>query len=287
MTDSFLAVDWGTTNRRVYRIEQGIVRSNVRDDRGIVAVPAGTFADEIALLRARHGDLPMLLAGMIGSNRGWHDAGYVSAPARLEDLAGGLKRIDARTAIVPGVSRIEGARGEVMRGEEVQLLGAAAAGLVPPDAQLCQPGTHCKWARLERGALTDFVTAMTGEMFALLKAHALIGQEMTGVVHAGHAFREGVGESRRNDLLASLFSVRPAALLNLRPCEEIASFVSGLLIGADCRAHAARGPVHLLADPALGALYSAALMELGSQAVMIDSHDAFVAGIVRIRELSR
>src|SRR3546814_3582995 len=69
-----------------------------------------------------------------------------------------------------------------MRGEEVQLLGAAAVGMVPPDSLLCQPGTHCKWAWMKNGALADFVTAMTGELFALLKEHALIGQEMIGAV---------------------------------------------------------------------------------------------------------
>lgn len=288
MTDTFLAIDWGTTSRRVYRIADGVVIASERDDHGITAPPPDGFEPEIARLRARHGDLPMLLAGMIGSNRGWHDAGYVPAPARLDDLAGALVQIDARTAIVPGVSWIEDQRGEVMRGEEVQLLGAVAAGLVPAEALLCQPGTHCKWARIERAAITAFTTAMTGEVFAVLKAHALIGQEMTGTVHADAAFREGVREAARNDLLGSLFSVRPAALLGLRPREQLASFVSGLLIGADCRAHVSGASVvHLLADPALGALYSAAIAELGGAATIIDSHAAFVAGIVRIRELSR
>src|SRR3546814_18010943 len=90
-------------------------------------------------------------------------------------------------------------RGDVMRGEEVQLLGAAAVGMVPPDSLLCQPGTHCKWAWMKNGALADFVTAMTGELFALLKEHALIGQAMTGPVAADAAFGEGVAEAGRDD----------------------------------------------------------------------------------------
>lgn len=285
---AFLAVDWGTTNRRVYRIEDRAAVSSTRDGRGITVISAGGFAQEVHELRERHGNLPMLLAGMVGSNRGWCDAGYVPAPARIEDLARALRRVDALTAIVPGVSQVEGKRGDVMRGEEVQLLGATAAGLAPADALLCQPGTHCKWARMERGALASFSTAMTGEMFALLKAHALIGQEMTGAVQPDEAFREGVHEGARGDLLGSLFAVRPASLLGLRPREEIASFVSGMLIGADCRTHAAgKEQVHLLADPVLGALYAAAIGELGGKAVMVDSHAAFIAGIIRIRELSQ
>jgi 2-dehydro-3-deoxygalactonokinase len=290
MTSDFVAVDWGTTNRRAYLIRDGVVVSSERDGQGILSVPQGGFGDAVAELRARHDGAPMLLAGMVGSNRGWVDAGYVAAPARLEDLAAAVARPADGVGIVPGVKRIDGQRGDVMRGEEVQLLGATLAGLVPPDALLCQPGTHCKWAWMQGGALTDFVTAMTGEMFSLLKSHALIGQEMTGEVHADDAFRAGVREAQRGDLLASLFGVRPSSLLGLRAQADAASFVSGLLIGSDCRAHvrgeAVQGErVYLLADPVLGALYSCAIEELGGHATLIDSHTAFVTGITRIWEL--
>src|SRR3546814_21012324 len=40
-----------------------------------------------------------------------------------------------------------------MRGEEVQLLGAVAGWMVPPDALLAQPGTHCKWATMTDGRI--------------------------------------------------------------------------------------------------------------------------------------
>ena len=73
----FVAVDWGTTNRRAYLIEDGAVVRTERDDHGILGVPAGGFAAEAAALRARFDGAPMLLAGMVGSNRGWVDAGYV------------------------------------------------------------------------------------------------------------------------------------------------------------------------------------------------------------------
>ena len=87
----------------------------------------------------------------------------MAAPAGLDALAGGLLWVDGRTAIVPGVSTLADGRADVMRGEEVQMLGAVAAGLVPPGALLCQPGTHCKWAWMEDGRIARFRTAMTGE----------------------------------------------------------------------------------------------------------------------------
>src|SRR3546814_2862040 len=103
-----------------------------------------------------------------------------------------------------------------MRGEEVQLLGAAAVGMVPPDSMLCQPGTHCKWAWMKNGALADFVTAMTGELFALLKEHELIGQEMTGAVADDAACGVGVADAGREALLGARYGGCAASVLGLR-----------------------------------------------------------------------
>src|SRR3546814_13250510 len=114
---------------------------------------------------------------MVGSNRGWIDAGYVAAPATIDALAANVVRPIEGVAIVPGVSRSVDGRGDVMRGEEVQLLGAAAVGMVPPDSLLCPPRTHRKWAWMKNGALAAFVTPMPGELFALLTDHALTGPE--------------------------------------------------------------------------------------------------------------
>ncbi len=283
---SFVAVDWGTTNRRIYLIENDLVVSTERDDRGISAIAGDAFDAEIDGLAARFPGQSILLAGMVGSNRGWVDAGYVATPARIADLAANVVRPRPGIAVVPGVSTLAGGRADVMRGEEVQLLGAVEAGMVPPDALLCQPGTHCKWAWLEAAALTRFVSSMTGELFRLLKDGALIGRDMAGTVDADAAFAAGVAESARGDLLASLFGARPAVLLGVRSAAETASFVSGLIIGTDVHARVARGDtVYLLADASLGALYASAIEIAGGRAELIDSHAAFVAGIIRIQEL--
>jgi 2-dehydro-3-deoxygalactonokinase len=284
----FLGVDWGTTNRRVYLIEDGQVVRTDRDDRGVTAVAKDGFEAEADAIRARFGDLPMLLAGMVGSNIGWRVAPYVAAPAGLAALVEGVMWIDPRTGIIPGLSIIEGERGDVMRGEEVQLLGAVAGGLVPGDALLCQPGTHCKWAEMRNGEVARFTTAMTGELFALLRTHGLLAAQLGGDVQFGDAFCAGVEEGRARDLSASLFGIRSGSLLGLRDDADAASFASGLLIGCDVAARLQRSghdTVHILADPGLGALYAAAVEANGRAARLVDSHAAFAAGIVRIGEL--
>lgn len=284
MTDAFLAVDWGTTNRRVYLIDGGQVVRSERDDQGITSVrDVGAAVDEI---RARFGDLPMLLAGMVGANIGWRIAPYVPAPAGISALASNLLRIDARTAIVPGVSTLAEGRADVMRGEEVQLLGAVAAGLAPADALLVQPGTHCKWATMRQGRIAGFTTTMTGELFALLRGHGLLAAQLGAPVSAGAAFLAGVEEAQRLDLTASLFGIRAAKMLGTRDDAEAASFASGLLIGSDvaARLHRADDQVaYILSGPDLGSLYIAAIEAHGHAAKLIDSHAAFVAGILAIK----
>ncbi|MBB4154835.1 2-dehydro-3-deoxygalactonokinase [Sphingomonas jinjuensis] len=285
----FVGVDWGTTNRRAYLIEDGAVIAGERDGTGILSVATGDFACEAAALRARFNGAPMLLAGMVGSNKGWVDAGYVACPATAEALATALVRPVDGVAIVPGVSRVVDGRGDVMRGEEVQLLGAVVAGLAPADALLCQPGTHAKWARMTGGAIAEFATAMTGEMFALLQKHALIGAAMTGDVVDGDAYRQGVADAGDDDLLRRLFGVRAASVLGLRDDADAAAYVSGLLIGTDVRARLRddAADVYLLADEALGALYAAAIEMTGGRALRVDSQAAFVAGINHLWDLAR
>ena len=52
----------------------------------MLSVPEGGFPEAIAEIRERLGDKPLLLAGMVGSNRGWKEAPYVPCPAGIDDL---------------------------------------------------------------------------------------------------------------------------------------------------------------------------------------------------------
>jgi 2-dehydro-3-deoxygalactonokinase len=283
---AFLAVDWGTTNRRVYRIAaDGTVEATERDDRGILSIKQGDFPAEAAAIRARMGDLPMLCAGMVGSNRGWAELPYAPCPTGIEQLSAAIHWVEpGRTAIVPGVACFRNDRADVMRGEEVQLLGAVIAGLTPRDALLCQPGTHCKWAWMVDGRIDSFVTAMTGEVFSLLQRHSLLAAQMDGKVEPGAAFLRGVADARDGDLLVRLFGVRADFVTGRAMDADATSYVSGLLIGTDVTARLGQNaqPIYLLADPMLGALYSAAIEAVGGTAITVDSHDAFIHGITHI-----
>lgn len=287
--DGYIAVDWGTTNRRAYRIDSsGACTDEFQDDKGILSVPSGGFPAAVQEIRDRFGDLPLLLAGMIGSNRGWVEVPYIPCPASLEDLARAVARPSEREAIIPGVKDDSNDRADVMRGEEVQLLGAVAAGLVDPDALVCHPGTHNKWVVVRKGRIAGFRTVMTGELFSLLKAHSILSDLLGGMVEVGEAFCAGarLGLSSQ-DLPAELFTVRARVLLGKAERKDAASFASGLLIGTDVRiglSYPTSAEVAVMGRPELTRLYAAAIREANRAVNEIDGERCFLAGVVKIAE---
>jgi len=291
--EAYIAVDWGTTNRRAWRIAPGgAVEDEMEDGKGILSVPSGGFPAAVAEIRGRLGDLPMLMGGMIGSNRGWIEAPYVRCPAGLPELAAGLQWAEPqRTAIVPGVAFDEGDAADVMRGEEVQILGAFAEGWISPEATICHPGTHNKWAKLEDGRIAAFRTVMTGELFNLLKGNSILADLLGGEVGTSGAFEAGVRHGLdQDDLTAELFSVRARTLLGKARREDGASYVSGLLIGSDLRVGlrtAGPGEIVVMARPDLTELFSAALAIAGRETRSVDGEQAFLAGIRHLAELIR
>ncbi|MEO8455318.1 MAG: 2-dehydro-3-deoxygalactonokinase [Sphingomicrobium sp.] len=285
--DGFIAVDWGTTNRRAYLIDGSGKRTDeFEDGNGVLSVPGGGFPAAVGEIRQRLGDKPLLIAGMAGSNRGWVEAPYVSCPASIDDLIKALVRPGEREAIVPGVSYIGGGRADVMRGEEVQLLGAVAAGLVDPDALVCHPGTHNKWAVLRQARIQSFRTVMTGELFSLLKDHSILADLLHGEVAANDVFKEAAHHAVFHEALpADLFSVRARVLLGQAKKEDAASYLSGLLIGADVRIGLTLptgARVVVMGRPELTRLYAAAVAEAKRDAVELDGEQCFLAGIHEI-----
>jgi 2-dehydro-3-deoxygalactonokinase len=175
-----------------------------------------------------------------------------------------------------------------MRGEEVQVLGAVAAGLVPADCTICHPGTHNKWLRVRGGRIERFRTVMTGELFNLLKQHSILSDLLSHEAVEGSAFEAGVRHGLANDDVQSeLFAVRARVLLGVGQALDAASYTSGLLIGSDIRIglrDAGDEPLVVMARPELTALYAAGLRVANRNALELDGERSFLAGMVRIAE---
>ena len=267
-----IAIDWGTSSLRGYLLDDaGKVLEQRRSDQGILAA-AGRFAEVLLELV---GDWPgdILLCGMIGSRNGWIELPYLPCPVDTPTLAQALQphqdpRLPGRTLwFVPGVRNpLNASAPDVMRGEETQIVGLLPA-LGPGRHHLVLPGTHCKWVEVEDGRIIDFVTTMTGELFALLRQHSLLGRLMdAGDALDEAAFARGIERSGEPGGVGQhLFGVRALGLFEQLSSEAAPSYLSGLLIGHELRGRGLQrgAKVHLIGSPGLANRYRLALQMLG------------------------
>ncbi len=278
-TTRLVALDWGTSNLRAYRLgDGGAVLESRAAAGGVMAVQERRFE---TALRALCGDwvdgrAPLIASGMIGSRQGWQEAPYVACPAGLEQAAARLERValdgGASLHIVPGL-RCVGTDGQhdVMRGEETQLWGAGLA----PGSVAVLPGTHAKWAWLgAAGEIASFQTYMTGELFGLCTKHGILGRLMRfeqGAPLSEAAFQRGtrLGLAEHGNATHVLFAARTAGLMGELAPEALPDFLSGLLIGIEIGSATRRAKpreLTLIGDDALCARYAAALACAGIQA---------------------
>jgi 2-dehydro-3-deoxygalactonokinase len=297
-----LACDWGTTNLRAWTLDDAGAVTSERDFPGLGVSnlepgEAGQrFTSEVRPALGADG-LPAILCGMVGSNLGWTVAPYAECPADLADLARCLKSVEGPDwiRIVPGVKSAGfSGEGDVMRGEETQLFGWIAG---HPDRArgrqlVCHPGTHAKWMLVEDGRLAAFVTAMTGELFAVLRQHSVLKNDASPDDPA--AFDQGLAAAGDGDALAArLFTARARVVGLGKPAETTPAYLSGLLIGAEVASVprllgcSGQEPVALLGDPRLCGLYARALERRDVAAEIHDGEAAAVAGLFALYRKAR
>jgi 2-dehydro-3-deoxygalactonokinase len=107
---------------------------------------------------------------------------------------------------------------------------------------------------------------MTGEVFAVLRQHSILGRLMPETGHDADTFARGVGQGAasgaKGQLLHDLFGARTLGLLGDLAETALASYLSGLLIGAELAAAGTEPAIVLGAGP-LTALYLEAAAHLG------------------------
>jgi 2-dehydro-3-deoxygalactonokinase len=256
--------------------------------RGILHLPAprdaGGFEQAFAEIAGEwvrnHPQLPVVACGMVGSAQGWVEAPYVRAPADVRALAAQAVRVASGLGpdilVAPGVL-FDAPNGspDVMRGEEVQIAGAIAS-----DASLAEwtcfvlPGTHSKWVFVREQRIVSFATYMTGELYAVLREHSILGRlfstEPADPAASERAFLQGLEAARDSvpgELPHQLFAVRALGLTKRLPGSVLADYLSGLLVGhelvaglaASRTARDAGAPLVLVGDAALGQRYVRAL----------------------------
>ena len=315
-----IALDWGTSSLRAYRLGAD---SSVLELRSLpwgvmklpqVVLPKNFGVDETARFEFAFeeacGDwmrasphAPVIAAGMVGSRQGWREAPYLSVPIAVDRIGSTLSTLHTRGGqilyIVPGLIE-NSALPNVMRGEETQVIGALSMldfAKTPCHAEQQQdeiliglPGSHSKWVQVrlqhqeKQSHIEHFHTFMTGEVYAALCEHTILGRSMqTGDVKGDGdaAFDRGVLVAQtpagRAGVLSTIFSTRTLGLTGVLDGAAQREYLSGLLIGHEMAALQALlaqqgfqpARILLVGDAALCGRYSRALSAYGLDQVEI------------------
>jgi 2-dehydro-3-deoxygalactonokinase len=91
-----LAIDWGSSSLRVYRLDaNGAVREVRCSDDGVLSVKNAAFAATLERVAREWlaDEKPIVMGGMIGSRQGWAEAAYVPCPAGLPEIASAMSAV--------------------------------------------------------------------------------------------------------------------------------------------------------------------------------------------------
>lgn len=303
---AWVAVDWGSSNLRAWGMDQqGNVIAQSSSDKGMLSLKPDEYEAELLHLISpwlpASSRVEVMVCGMAGARQGWQEAAYLPVPTPLGQLSQGavmptLTGSQLRVYLLPGLSqtRSDSRHFDVMRGEETQLAGLVAdtpefSGLV------CLPGTHSKWATLDSGAITQFTTYLTGELYQLLATQSVlkhsIGSDALNDSACRAAFIDAVSEvnAAPETFSSRLFGLRAQDLLDSElPVGKtrgavLAARLSGLAIGLElsgaCQSRPSDEPITLIGNQALCQRYTMALNAIGYQTHYLDGDTAVLAGL--------
>lgn len=272
-----IGLDWGTSSLRAYWLDdEGAIRETRSRPWGVRQLPDGGFDAALAAITRDWPALPRLACGMVGSRNGWSEVPYLDLPAGIVQIAAATRKLQAADGmdvhIIPGLRNPQGP--DVMRGEETQLAGAMSRQpALAAHSTWLLPGTHSKWVGVHHGSIVDFHTTMTGELFALLRRHSILGAvDDDRETPDPTAFERGVVTARDSGAagaFSQLFSARALMLDGALAPASVPDYLSGLLLGEELRSSLSSSrfrldePVQLIGDAALCARYRSAARHFG------------------------
>lgn len=285
----FVSCDWGTSNLRLRLVnDSGDVEREILSGDGTAKLAAlegdrasvfrDTLLRRLAELSAP-ASLPVVLSGMASSTIGWRELPYARVPFALDGSDAVHCKIDERFWLISGLCSAV----DILRGEETEAVGLAAwlGPKLPSAAVFVLPGTHSKHLEIREGAIVDFKTYMTGELFDLLARQSVLRHSVnTDSEFEPDAFADGVLESAR-PLLSSLFRVRTRQVLDRQTPASNTSFLSGILVGAELNVlRAQRQPIVIAVGKQIRRSYQTAaeVLGFGDQVTFASSEHLSVMG---------
>src|SRR5690606_33925683 len=287
----FFSVDWGTSSLRVRFVgvknDSIVILDEIANHYGCSHV-YGLFEKEKSNVAredfflnflapylvipesvdAGEGVVPVVVSGMASSSIGIRELPYSGLPFLLDggelehEIIPRTEHFAHNTLLLSGLCD----SADVMRGEEIQLLGLGQYQNLNSQAVFVFPGTHSKHIWIKGGQIDSFRTYITGEMFQILSTHSLLKNSIAKSVTINEkAFRIGVKLSKGN-ILNTVFSIRANSLLKKTEGSWNYSLLSGLLIGNELRELTdVDTPIYICAHGNLSQSYAMAFEELSIQ----------------------
>lgn len=291
MKKHWIAIDWGTTNFRAFLLCGNERLAQIDHASGLLSVEKQQFAATLYTLLEpwlqQYGSVPIIMAGMVGSPQGWQEVPYVPQPCGVQNLVSGVRMLTtpwgSQAWIVPGVQGVsQYQQPDVMRGEEVQLLGLSA--LHPAkEHRVLLPGTHSKHVHMADGKIVAFSTFMTGEIFSLLSQHSILGRDLPPQCENDAVFVFGVSLAQQDVPFSHLmFSTRTRRLAGEIPETHVLSYLSGLLIGYELSTLAGEKNAWIVGTPTLTGRYQAAAEQMALELHPVNGDDCFVRGLAHL-----
>ncbi|MEW9671284.1 2-dehydro-3-deoxygalactonokinase [Ammoniphilus sp. 3BR4] len=323
-----LTIDTGTTNTRVtlWKDQQPISKASrevgVRDtavDGNNQRLKDGikqAIEEAVSQYGITLDDVSSILAsGMITSNVGLYEVPHLQAPAGFEELAAGMVKvrvsdfIDRDIWFVPGVKNnvkevtLENCEEmDIMRGEEVEVVGLMDRLDIQGPAVFILPGSHTKFVSIdERNKMTGCLTSLAGEMISMITHHSIIANAVDKsfvkefkqeLVIKGFEYSQKVGMNR------TCFTIRVLDQFSDLSKDDLANFLLGVVLADDLKAlkhsHAlhvsAESKVFVAGKDALSDAFEAILEEDGYfrsvQAVNTDTlKDLAGHGVIRLAQM--
>lgn len=285
---AYLIIDWGTTNFRAFAMTRSDELLATKEaPLGLLQVTDGKFDIALEGLLTEWGiefkSLPIYMAGMVGSAKGWVNVPYAKAPASAQQLVEHSHKMTlpwgASAFIIPGVSyNITADQHDVMRGEEVQLVGLAK--LIGSNTfSAVLPGTHSKHASVENNQITSFSSFLTGEVFSVFIEHTLLGKGLSeSAPYDETAFLKGVQEAQSGELTNKMFLAWTHRLFSNLTEQQIPDYLSGLMIGFELR-NVSASHLNLVGGSKLCQRYQIAAQALNITSEIYAGNDCFLAGM--------
>ena len=301
----YFCCDWGTTSFRLslfspkrgilseYRSADGVAKLaknndiNSRPDAFCKVLTEG-IEDICNNNPVLPNHIPVLISGMASSSIGYKELPYATLPFSLggdsavvdtiNDLAlESRPELSLSGFLISGVA----ATADVMRGEEVQVLGIldqADYRSFSTNSVVLLPGTHSKHIVIKNGSIDSFQSYMTGELFQVVSTHTVVQHsvapcpDMSLDDKSREWFSYGLKESANLALSGALFRVRARSLLEGMSKSEAAAYLSGILLGAELNdLRKLDAPVLLAADNALAQAYCLGLEVLEKSYTQVPS----------------